>query len=138
VTELTFSTGAMPAIPLEIYDAELALIDRSLSSESVTVAPGTYFVRVHLPNGIPVRQSVDVTTEPTVVVELVRDTTVTLRTVGLPSAREPADPEVYAYLKSQLDSLLGGGEPDRAEEERRRAGAIELIRVPERVVWDMG
>jgi hypothetical protein len=58
VTELTVDVRTMHDVPVEVYDAGLRLVDRTLSSKSVTVDAGTHFVLAHLPDGSQLRQSI--------------------------------------------------------------------------------
>ena len=70
MTALSFHSGAN--VPVEVYDRDLELIDRTLSFEGLTLDPGLYFVQAHLPDGGQVRRSVEVKDEP-VSVELEPD-----------------------------------------------------------------
>lgn len=60
MTELTFDLSTAFDLPVEVYDTELRLVDRVLSSDSVFIGRGTYFVEVQLPDGSQVHRAVKV------------------------------------------------------------------------------
>lgn len=70
MTVLWFASATGLNVPVEVYDDELRLVDRTLSSRGVTVGAGTYFVLARLPDGSQVRESVIVDDETTVEVQL--------------------------------------------------------------------
>jgi len=72
VTSLSFVTPAQLLLPVEIYDDELRLVERTLSSRKAVVDAGMYFVLAHLPDGSQLRGSVAVGGEPTAIVSLTR------------------------------------------------------------------
>jgi hypothetical protein len=61
VSELTFRVQPeLPELPLEVYDANLTLLDRVLSSERMVVDAGHYYVIARLPGGGRLETTVDV------------------------------------------------------------------------------
>jgi hypothetical protein len=60
VTALTFRLPGEVDLPVEVFDTELRLVGRVLSSGSVSVEPGTYFVEAREPDGARLQQTVKI------------------------------------------------------------------------------
>ncbi len=63
MTALHFQLPGRVDLPIEVHDTDLRLVGRVLSSDSLTVDPGTYFVEARLPDGSVRQRTVEVTGE---------------------------------------------------------------------------
>lgn len=92
MTELYFEMARDVDLPIEVYDSELRLVGRSLSSAAVSVTPGTYFVEARLPDGSQLHRTVEVAGEAAhevVLGELPREDRFGMRSPGLATEEAP-------------------------------------------------
>jgi hypothetical protein len=60
MTELVFELDMDVDLPVEVYDQDQRLVGRALSSDSVAVEPGRYFVEARIPDGSRQQRTVEV------------------------------------------------------------------------------
>jgi hypothetical protein len=60
MTELSFRLPGELDLPVEVYDQRQRLVGRALTSDSVAVEPGRYFVEARLPDGTSRQRAVEV------------------------------------------------------------------------------
>lgn len=136
------------ATPVEIYDSDLALRARILSSEQIELAPGRYHVVARLPAGVRLRANIEVTPGQPHEIRLGASEehySLGLRSSGTPAApkrREPRRPRGSADELRSSDSLAPPrpSRVDRLPPQPRRlargkgkhGGEWQLWREPER------
>jgi hypothetical protein len=117
VSELTFRVDpVLPELPLEVYDADLTLLNRVLSSERMTVDAGHYYVIARLPGGGRLETTVEVPSGRPVVADL-GDRRVRSRAGGVPSDRstkfKPAEKRGLKNLATEFVRKAPRDKPTR-------------------------
>lgn len=90
MSELRFRTPLRGEIPVEVYDHDLRLRGRVLTSQSLELEAGDYRVIARVPDGPQLRATVTVSTESSAVAELKRDRVRRPGTLALEATRHAA------------------------------------------------